>query len=171
MKVFLDLDGVLTNFNKPVCTKFDLPYPPQIYHFFPEFRSQVNDFCNRSFWENLEWMDAGRGILRMVTETFGCENIYLLTKMMPNVESASGKMRWIQNNLPLYSNQVILTTLEVPKSLLAQPDTLLIEDYDKYFDEFIAAGGQGILVPRLWNRLHRQADEALQVVKSKLEKF
>ena len=171
MKVFLDMDGVITNFNKSVCTKFDLPYPPQVYHFFPEIRSQVNDFCDRSFWENLEWMDDGRDILRVVTETFGCENICLLTKMMPNVESASGKMRWIQNNLPLYSNQVILATLEVSKSLLAQPDTLLIEDCDKDFNEFVAVGGHGILVPRLWNRLYSQADEALQVVKSKLEKF
>ena len=171
MKVFLDMDGVITNFNKPVCTKFDLPYPPQVYHFFPEFRSQVNDFCDRSFWDNLEWMDEVRDILRMVTETFGCENIYLLTKIMPNVGSASGKMKWIQNNLPLYSNQVILVTHEVSKSLLAQSDTLIIEDNDKNFNEFVAMGGHGILVPRPWNTLYSQADKALQVVKSKLEEL
>lgn len=167
--VFLDLDGVITNFNKAVCAKFDLPYPPQTYHFFPKIRSQVNDFCDKSFWQNLEWMDDGRDILGMITEVFEPEKIYLLTKMMPNVGAASGKMAWIQDNLLLYSDRVILMTLGVSKTLLAQPDTLLIEDCDKYFAEFVAAGGQGILVPRLWNKEYEQADKALQVVKDGLE--
>ena len=166
--IFLDMDGVIIDFNKAVCMEFDLPYPPQTYHFFPEIRKEVNEFCNMSFWQNLEWMNDGHDILRMVTEVFEPEKIYLLTKMMPNVETASGKMVWIKNNLPLYSNQVILTTLGVSKSLLARPDTLLIEDCDKYAEEFIKAGGKAILVPRPWNKLHEQADETYQVVKNSL---
>lgn len=169
--VFLDLDGIITNFNKPVCEKFNLPYPPQIYHFFPEIRSQVNDFCDRSFWQNLEWMNDGRDILRAITDIFEPEKIYLLTKMMPNAETASGKMIWIQNNLPLYSNRVILITLGVLKSLLARPDTLLIEDCDKYVDGFREAGGKALLVPRPWNRLHRQANRTNQYVKEFLERI
>jgi 5'(3')-deoxyribonucleotidase len=165
------MDGIITNFNKAVCEKFDLPYPPQVYHFFPEIRSQVNDICDKSFWQNLEWMDDGRDILRLVTKIFGLKKIYLLTKMMPNAETASGKMMWIQDNMPFYSNQVILTTLEVPKSLLARPDTLLIEDCDKYVDDFREAGGKALLVPRLWNRAHLQADRTVEVVKEFLERI
>lgn len=169
--VYLDLDGVIANFNKPICKKFDLPYPPQTYYFFPEIRFQVNDFCDRSFWQNLEWMDDGRDILRVIAETFGPEKIYLLTKMMPNVETASGKMIWIRDNLPIYSDRVILTTLKIPKSFLARPDALLIDDCNKYIDEFITAGGCGLLVPRLWNRAHFCADKSVEVIKEFLEKL
>lgn len=169
--VFLDMDGIITDFNKAVCEKFDLPYPPQVYHFFPEIRLQVNDFCDRSFWQNLKWMNDGHDILRAITNMFEPEKIYLLTKMMPNIESASGKIIWIQNNLPLYSDRVILMTLGVPKSLLAQSDTLLIEDCDNYVDGFREAGGKALLVPRPWNRLHRQAHRTSQYVEEFLERI
>ena len=169
--VFLDMDGIITNFNKAVCKKFDLPYPPQVYHFFPEIRHQVDNFCDRVFWQNLEWMDDGQDILKAITDTFEPKKIYLLTKMMPNVEAASGKMIWIKNNLPLYFDQVILMTLGVPKSLLAQPDTLLIEDCDKHVDEFRKAGGKALLVPRPWNRTHLRANRTVEIVREFLEKL
>jgi len=169
--VFLDMDGIITDFNKAVCEKFDLPYPPQVYHFFPKIRSQVNDFCNELFWQNLEWMDDGHDILRMVTKRFDTKNIYLLTKVMPNIESASGKMMWIRDNLPIYLDRVIIMTLGVPKSLLAQPDTLLIEDCDKYVDGFREAGGKALLVPRPWNRAHLQANRTVEIVKEFLERI
>lgn len=169
--VMLDLDGVITNFNKAVCGKFDLPYPPQVYHFFSKIRKEVNEFCNMSFWQNLEWMDDGRDILRAVTKVFEPEQIYFLTKMMPNVETASGKMTWIQNNLSLYSDQIILMTLGVPKSLLARPDTLLIEDCDKSVDGFREAGGKGILINRPWNAGHERADRTVGDLIYELEKY
>ncbi len=58
-----------------------------------------------------------------------------------------------------------------PKSLLAGPDTLLIDDKDENITEFRAGGGHGILVPRPWNKLHGWAGEVLKVVKKKLEEF
>lgn len=169
--VYLDMDGVITDFNKAVCDEFDLLYPPQTYHFFPKIRAQVNEFCGRSFWQNLEWMHDGRDLLRAIMETLGLEKVYFLTGMMPNVETASGKMMWIRDNLPVYSDRVILVTLGVPKSLLARPNTLLIDDKDKSIDGFIETGGEGILVPRPWNRLKKQADKSSQYVRECLEKL
>ena len=167
--VFLDMDGVITDFFTPVCEAFDLPNPPQVYHFFSKIREEVNEFCNTSFWQNMPWMPDGRDILRAIMGTLGLDKIYFLTGMMPNVETASGKMMWIQNNLPIYSDRVILTTLEVPKSFLARPDALLIDDHDKCVGGFIEAGGQGILVPRPYNRLRKYSDVASNYVKSRLE--
>lgn len=169
--VFLDLDGVIVNFNKAVCEEFDLPYPPQVYHFFPEIRSQVDDFCDRAFWQNLEWMDDGHNILKTITDRFEPEKIYLLTKMMPNTETASGKMMWIKDNLPSYSDRVILMTLGVLKSLLARSDALLIEDCDKYVDEFREAGGKAILINRPWNCGHLNADRTVQMLQKFLERI
>ena len=169
--IFLDMDGVITNFNKAVCDEFGLPCPPKEYNFFEEIRSQVNEFCNTSFWRHLEWEENGRDILRAIMDTLGLEKIYFLTGMMPNLETASGKMMWIRDNLPIYSNRVILTTLEVPKAFLARPNALLIDDYDKCTKEFIDAGGQAILVPRTYNRLSKKADQSSQYVRECLEKL
>ena len=159
--VFLDMDGVITNFNKAVCTEFGLPYPPQDYYFFPEIRKEVNEFCNMSFWRNLEWMDDGRDILRAIMDTFELEKVYFLTGIMPNVESGTGKLSWISDNLSIYSNRVILHTLGISKSSLAKPNTILIDDYDKNIAEFTAAGGYGILINRPWNAGHERADHTV----------
>lgn len=167
--IFLDMDGVIVNFNKAVCEQFDLSYPPQVYHFFPDIRDEVNRFCDRLFWRNLEWTHDGREILRAIMDTLGLEKICFLTGMMPNIESATGKMAWIQDNLPVYRNRIILHSLEIPKSSLAQPDTLLIDDKDENVDEFIVAGGVGILVPRPWNKNYEHSDVSANVVKECLE--
>jgi len=167
--IFLDMDGVLVDFNKAVCDKFHLPYPPQTYEFFPEIRLQVNNICTATFWNNLEWMYDGCDILQAVLDKIHLSRIYLLTTPMLNLESASGKMMWIDGNLPEFIKRIIIT--QAPKRLLARPDTLLIDDKDENIDEFIEAGGHGILVPRPWNELHGWADEALQVVKNSLEEI
>jgi 5'(3')-deoxyribonucleotidase len=169
--VFLDMDGVITDFNKSVCEQFNLPYPPQVYYFFPEIRPQVNAFCDRLFWQNLEWMHDGRDILRAITELFEPEKVYLLTKIMPNVESASGKMIWIQNNLPVYFSRVIITSLGVPKSFMARPDVLLIDDNDKFVNEFREVGGKAILVPRPWNTSCSLADKTVLEITKQLRKI
>ena len=169
--VFLDMDGVITDFNKPVCEKFDLPYPPQTYHFFPEIRKEVDEICTTEFWHYLPWMHDGQEILRAIVDTLGLEKVYFLTKMMPNVETASGKMMWIQDNLPIYFDQVILMTLGVPKSLLVQSDTLLIEDCDEYVEDFREAGGNAILVPRPYNELRKYSDVSSNYIRSRLEEL
>ena len=161
------MDQVLTNFNKAVCERFDLPYPPKIYNFFEPIRSAVNDICTIDFWTELEWMPDGRDILKAVTEKFNI--IYILTSTMPNPESFTGKMMWMHKHLPAYSNYTIPIPFGVPKSLFAGPDTLLIDDRDKNIDEFREAGGQGILVPRPWNRDYGMARYTVEVVKECLE--
>jgi 5'(3')-deoxyribonucleotidase len=88
---------------------------------------------------------------------------------MSNMESYTGKALWVNKWIPVFNKRFIIT--HAPKHLLAGSDTLLIDDKDQNIEEFVAAGGQGILVPRPWNRLHEQAGETLQVVKSKLEEF
>lgn len=167
--VFLDMDGVITNFNKAVCEEFDLPCPPKVYHFFRKIRKEVNDFCTAEFWANLEWMDDGRDTLRAIMDTLGLDKIYFLTKMMPNIEAASGKMMWIRDNLPIYLDRVILMSLGVSKSSLARPDALLIEDCDKHAEDFREAGGEAILVPRPYNKLRKYSDVSSQIVRKELE--
>jgi len=177
--VFLDVDGVMVNFVKGVCNAFGKRYTcsnrgwPTDYAFWNEWPDItfkiVNAACNTKWWSQLEWVEDGHDILRAVTEKFNPEQIYLVTQPMPNVESATGKWLWVKHNLPEYYSRMITTPTGVPKSLLARSDALLIDDKDENIDEFIAAGGRGLLVPRPWNRAHFCADRTVQVVKDFLE--
>lgn len=173
--VFLDMDGVLTDFVGGVCRALGKtnPYPKEtrdytFWNAWPDISTKdVNAYCTFDFWQNLEWVYDGRDILKAIMDTLGLGGIYLLTKPMPNPESPTGKWLWIYDNLPVYLERTIIT--QAPKSLLARPGTLLIDDNDENIDEFIAAGGEGTLVPRPWNRLWKQADRSSQYVRECLE--
>lgn len=175
MKVFLDMDGVLTNFFKGVCLKFEKEYD---YHSLREYnfwnpwnitREQVDAVCNSNFWANLEPMHDAFEIFDAVSNKFPDKDIYFLTAPMPNIGSWSGKVQWIRWHFNTFEKRLIIT--QAPKSLFAKSDTLLIDDNDENVAEFVAAGGQAILVPRPWNELHGWADISLQIVKQSLDEL
>jgi 5'(3')-deoxyribonucleotidase len=172
MIVYLDVDGVLANFNKGVCDAFGFPYDyKQInkWHWFNDINQtnkSVSKKCTINFWSNLHWMHDGQKILEIIRDKFWDENIFLLTTPMPNVKSATGKWQWIKNNLPDFYYQTIICA--APKILLANSNALLIDDCTKNVDEFRQAGGQTILVPRPWNSLHLLADKSVEIVKQQL---
>lgn len=171
-RVYLDLDGVLTNFFKGVCDKFEKPYTYSNlmeYNFWNPWgitRDEVNLHCDINFWANLKWMHDGHEILDAVENKFGSQNIYLLTVPMPNPGSGTGKILWVRWNLPQYSERLIIST--APKKLLVKDDCLLIDDCDKYVDEFVEEGGQTILINRPWNSGHKRADHSLEDLQNSL---
>ena len=179
-KVFLDLDGCLADFMGGVHKAFDLPYS---YAEYPHTKGswdwfadadltwdQVDGICNAEFWANLEWMADGRNIYSIVrnfTRQTG-SSLNLLTTPMKNINSTVGKLTWIQNHIGENRRKQALIT-GADKKIFAGPDTLLIDDRDKNVEEFTAAGGQGILVPRPWNQDHQWSNETLDVVIRRLE--
>lgn len=175
--VFLDVDGVVADFRKGIHNVFNKPYdystltPKWLFwDDWPDVTfKMVNDACTVEFWRNLEWMFDGHKILRSLFPRFELEQVYLLTAPMPNVESATGRWLWIKEQLPLYYKRTIIT--QAPKHLLARPDTLLIDDKDENIDEFRAAGGKAIKVPRPWNCLYPWSDISLQAVELSLRNF
>ena len=102
--IYLDIDGVLANFRKGIHEAFVKPYHyPTLskkwtfWDDWPEVTFEmVNAVCNVSFWQNLEWMHDGGGILEIIRGKFNADQIYLLTTPMPNVESATGRWSWIR---------------------------------------------------------------------------
>ena len=101
-----------------------------------------------SFWAYLPWTKDGHQILDLVERSFGKENVFIATCPTKSPASASGKMRWIQKNMPDYARRFIIGP---PKWLCADKDTVLIDDALHNVGQFRDAGGRGILVPRLWN--------------------
>lgn len=174
--IFLDIDGVLADFRKGVHDAFNKPYfystLTSKWYFWddwPDVSSKMVDaICTMEFWIELSWMYDGQDILREVTKYFKPEQVYLLTTPMSNVESPTGKWIWVKNNIPKYYKRTIIA--QAPKSLLAKPDCLLIDDKDENVEKFIAAGGDAILVPRPWNKLHKDKDCAWFTVATELVK-
>lgn len=176
--VYLDMDGVLVDFHKGVHIVFDQPYNYQHkslydYDFWSDWdgisREQINEKCTTSFWQNLNWMHDGHDILRLITTVVKPEQIYLLTTPMPNPESATGKTLWVEKHMPEYKKRLIIT--QAPKHMFAKSDTLLIDDKTENVDDFIEAGGYGLLVPRPWNIDYGMADYTTQIVEERLEEY
>ena len=178
--VFLDMDGVLTDFHRGVYDIFNKPYnyeSPELntWNFWDSWtpdvtREDVNKKCKRAFWANLNWMHDGRDIINIVLARFEPDNICLLTNpIVGGIETATGKMKWIKKHLPDYFHRTIITTAS--KGLLAKPGILLIDDNDENVDEFRVAGGKAITVPRPWNFLYPWSDCALEVVQLALRRF
>ena len=163
--IYLDMDGVITDFVGAINERMSIPKDtiPTKWAWVEDYGftlEQANDWCTIDFWANLEWMSNGHDIIRLVTSIFKPEQIYLLTTPMPNPGSYTGKALWVQKHLPEYSKRLIITT--APKSLLAKPDTLLIDDKDENVEEFVKAGGYGILVNRPWNKGYERADHTVE---------
>lgn len=181
------MDGVLVNFLSGLHKALDAPYQYDPYPYkknkwdmFDDIKlydgngekltfKECDDCCTIDFWQNLDWMHDGHDIFRLVTQYFKPEQIYLLTTPMSNPGSATGKTLWVEKHLPEYKKRLIIT--QAPKSLLARPDTLLIDDKTENVDEFIEAGGYGLLVPRPWNIDFGMANYTIQIIEERLEEY
>ena len=170
--VYLDLDGVLVDFVSGInkCMGISENTVASIRNWWEKYDipfEQVNSYCTIDFWQNLAWLSNGKEILSAVLDKFSQPNIFLLTTPMPNSGSWTGKFKWVQKHLPLFTKQLIITM--APKALFAGSDILLIDDYDKNIEEFITAGGKGCLVPRSSNKFHFCTNRTVEVVKEFLE--
>lgn len=159
MQILLDLDGVIVDFCDGVFRALgDSPtdfrkWPHNQWDWFESLGwtyEQVNVICDSDFWADLNWTTDGHNILKTILQRQCPKQVYLVSCPMSNVDSISGKIRWVRRNLPAYELRTIIT--RVPKSFLATPDRLLIDDKNENVDDFKKAGGNAILYPRPWNR-------------------
>lgn len=156
--VFLDLDGVLIDFNKRALEfhskiiDWELPENRGIYKMekimgitIDEFWEPLNTF---RFWENMEWTEDGKEILSLCESYCGHDNICLLTSPSAQPESSYGKVKWIKKHMPQYKRRFFIGC---PKAFCARPNAHLIDDKMSNVVSFIKNGGQGLLLPRPWN--------------------
>ena len=169
-EIYLDVDGVIVDFLGGLHETFGLPYScDEGYQYergkwdmlgdMPVSFAAINAVCTEQFWENLNWMVDGRDILRLILQVFPCTPIKLLTTPMPNSGSWSGKYRWVAKNLPLYASGLVVT--HVPKhEFVNRKNLLLIDDRDTTVDNVKRVGGSAVLVPRMWNYLHKVVEHS-----------
>ena len=155
-KVLLDMDGVIVDFVGGVWKKYGLTheYPPGDYDIIKATGLSITpesfwgDF-GESFWADLEWTPEGKAILGMVLKLVPLNKVCLLTSPTLSPSSSSGKHLWINRETPELRRRFLIGSA---KDMCAGPDSILIDDSDKNCEDFEAAGGKAILVPRRWNK-------------------
>lgn len=156
-RLLLDLDGVLVDFVRGACRLHNQksPYLDGYEGFYFNRHWNMSDpdlytGMDRRFWQELDWTADGRSIFNLVDSHFGPENTCILTTPCPIDGCYDGKLDWIKMHLPkAYHRRYLIGTR---KEFCAGDDRVLIDDRDENIDEFVAAGGHGLLIPRPWNR-------------------
>ena len=137
MKVFLDMDGVLTDFEKAV-TQIgaqsglgdDASEEDKI-----KMYKKIED-AGEEFWSTMEWKEDGRQLWEALRKF----NPILLSAPGFFRGSVSGKKMWVKNNMP-----GVQLYIENDKYKYAEPDAILIDDMEKNVEAWKEAGGIGIL--------------------------
>lgn len=177
-KALLDMDGVLAQFVEGAAKAHNRPDPfdnnpealgvfdiEKIWKITPEeFWAPINS-RGQSFWEDLDKTPEADEIVNIVTCTFGLSNVAILTAPSRDTSCYIGKFKWLDRHFPQFEGRVIFGSA---KEFLAAPEHYLFDDRDKNVEAFDRAGGQGILVPRLWNKGHRRADRVIETIKAGL---
>ena len=165
-RIFLDLDDVLNDFTMTSLRRLGCAietYDPEwgwdivraandshpLRNFTPETFWASFD---RKHWATIPKSDTCDWLIDRCVSIVGRDNVCILTCPIDDPDCTAGKQEWIQTNLPKWLHRQFL--IGPSKHLCAAPDALLLDDRDKNVDDFYEAGGQSILVPRPWNRLH-----------------
>lgn len=173
MRCFLDIDGVLADFDKAMSHAHggytwnqEEQQPWDTESWLGMTAEQWWEPANSvEFWQHLEWTEDGKDILKEAEWYFTKEHICLLTSPSLSPHSTVGKILWIREHLPEYARQFLIGGC---KHFCASPNTVLIDDHDKNIEMFERHGGIGILVPRRWNSLWQKRDATFSVVRHEL---
>lgn len=135
-KIFLDLDGVITNFDRALSKVTGLP-EKKGFNFGndPKIWGAINK-AGEGFWSSMEWMPDGRQLWNAI-------EIYkptVLTAPSRHESSVEGKKIWLKNNLP-----GVPYIIDDKKDSYADKDFILIDDREKNIKKWEQAGGIGIL--------------------------
>lgn len=169
-RIYLDMDGVIVDFvggalaahRKPLC-----PPIPGECHIEKWLKVTPTDFWHKCrghlFWDSLGWLDDGLEMLQQCGPWF--DKTWLLSTPSDDPGCLSGKYSWLTRELSGWKRRLILACDKVSVS---PPGALLIDDSDDNCKKWEAAGGEAILVPRVWNSLHEFSATSVIYVRDQL---
>ena len=151
-KIYSDMDGVLTDFDKSF-EKYSKGIPPREYEekFGKDgFWKLIDGEGKVGFWVGMPWMEDAKQYWDYIKDF----DVELLSSPSRSETSRLGKRLWVRNNLP----GVKLTLAQAfNKKNYAEPNHILIDDRKSNIDQWVAAGGVGIL--------HTSAVDTIQQLK------
>jgi len=156
-KIFVDMDGVITDLKKEFlstgkCTE-------------EEFKSHINDeifwkIANEAgieFWSKMEWAPNGKELWNLVLPY---SPIVLSAYTKDGIYTKDGKKIWIKNNL---GNVKYILCLREDKQKYANSNSILIDDREDNIREWRQRGGVGVL----YN--HKDFDNIKLIIKEYLK--
>ena len=137
--IYSDMDGVLVDFNERF-KRFSNGVPPTEYEqkFGKDKFWELVDGIGVRFWVGMDWMSDGKQLWDYIKKY----NPTLLSSPSRADHSKMGKRIWRQRNLP--TTKLVLAQAR-NKQNYADPDSILIDDRASNIDQWIKAGGIGIL--------------------------
>ena len=156
-RILLDMDGVLVNFVDAALTVHNIKpienWTPGVEDVCDLVPMSKNDFWGKidktshEFWANIPkypWTDDLIKIVKKSNIPFT-----IATKPSRNMFSASGKIECLRR---LFGKKFNDFMIGGQKYLMANPETLLVDDWTPNMKPFIDAGGQFYLFPQPWNK-------------------
>jgi len=138
-KVYLDMDGVIADWAKQF-KRFSGGIPVEKYE--TDYgKSQTSHFVKKNspeYYATMPWMKDGELLYNFLK----CCETEILSHATDS-QTTKGKLLWLKNNnIKLKRNFVGKST---DKAKYATSDSILIDDKPENIDEFVKAGGKGIL--------------------------
>ena len=144
MKIYLDMDGVIANFEKRYIELFR-EAPNACHRDRKEFSANWKIFIAGKHFEDLDWWPGGKELI----------NYLVINKLDVEILSSSGgnkyhelvvdqKKRWLENEQIPSTWPVNIVAGRKKKAEYATPDSILIDDTEDVIKAFREAGGISI---------------------------
>jgi len=163
--ILLDMDGVIVDIISGCKEIFGEPEREDTWNIHEWWGLDNDTFWketeNEEFWSNLNGFDRWASFYNQL---ISMDKVILCTTPRLCPHSFSGKFKWIEKHFGRGFEDFIFTT---QKHLLARPGVILIDDFDGNIDNFRLCGGEGILVPRSYNK-NRQIINSYEFVLNEL---
>ena len=151
-KIFVDLDGVLTDFdkqlaellNKKLVRGWDFGNDPKVW-------AKIAH-AGEKFWSEMAWMPDGHDLWEYIKDF----KPTVLTAPTRHPSSKTGKKIWLKENLP-----GVPAIIDSKKEQYAKEGYILIDDREKNIKKWEEAGGTGIL--------HKDAESSIKELKKIME--
>jgi len=162
-RIFLDMDGVLSDWESAVRAWYNKPLAPfqnWSIRYEEDFGMSADEFwagLTEEFWESMPFTPEAEQILA-ITEPY---KPIILTMPPRSAPGATGKLLWVKRNLPeFHHDRRVIMTLD--KTLVGPRGDILIDDADHLIEQWVDAGGIGITVPRSYNKLRAKRDGVVE---------
>lgn len=166
--IFVDLDDVLADFKGAALSihnKSRSDVKSQDWRLELSLNLTAEEFWapidnNPGFWENLEPLPWMHDLLTLLESL--ADNVYILSAPSHCKSSYQGKLDWIHSQIGPDYSKLILTP---HKHLLANSNTVLIDDSPYNVSKFREHGGKAIKFPHYWPIPTPSAEQVVEFVK------
>ncbi len=139
-RLYLDMDGVLVNFEKQLEDTIKMP----ISKWMKLDRKARWDpvIARKDFWSSMPWLPEGKKLFNYVRKY----KPHILSAYVEHANDPNcipGKAKWAMRNTGIPMSRINLV-MRSQKQTYASPASILIDDYEKNTKEFTQRGGIGI---------------------------